>query len=89
MRHYRKDLAVAVYLDLCSKILGQILGVDSVLNLQTTFTKVLRISTATPTQYQISQPWQLHVVRDEIALEGAILGGVETAEDVLVAHIVD
>ena len=53
MRQFHEELAVAVYLsilnlDLCSQIWGQTMGADSVLDLQTTFTKVLRISIATP-----------------------------------------
>ena len=50
----RQELAVVIYLfslnsDLSFQIQGQILGADSVPDLQTAFSKVLRISTETPT----------------------------------------
>ena len=54
MRQYHEELAITIYLsslnpDLCSQVRGHILCADSVLDLQTTFARVLRISTATPT----------------------------------------
>ena len=53
MRRYREELAVAAYLfdlspELSSQVRGQILGADSILDLETTFSQVLRISMDTP-----------------------------------------
>lgn len=52
MRQYKDELAVAAYLsnlnlEFSLQIRRQILGVDTVPDLQTTFSRVLRISTAT------------------------------------------
>ena len=54
MRQYREELAVVAYLsslnlELSSQIRGQILGAVTLLDLQSTFSRVLRISTAMPT----------------------------------------
>ena len=63
MKKYREELAVFIYLfslnsDLCAQICGQVLGVDSLPDLQTVFSKSLRVSTGTsaPTSASTSTP---------------------------------
>ena len=63
MKKYREELAVSIYLfnlnsNLSSQIRGQVLGADSLLDLQTVLSKSLPISTgtSTPTSTSTSTP---------------------------------
>ena len=54
MKEYHEELTVIIFLaglnsELASYIRGQILGVETIPPLQSTFSQLLRISTATPT----------------------------------------
>ena len=59
MKEYREKLAVAIFLtglqsDLANQIIDQILGADSVPKLQSTFSRVLHVSTGSPASSVVS-----------------------------------